>query len=387
MTLIELPLQEKLTDGTAMLRDIAEQKRPLTEKLDILRNKMEEVETSLPLENWGFRVLDLEGEQLSDWAKRVWWGLMAGELVRAYLMDSAHAEEALSLVEASENSNSSNQRRIRVGLRLGPPRVALVRAALNSQGFVSWAEPNSVPDWIRERSLSNIHSPRRQTVSPQENLDRTMDSIADGATFFTELQFLNSHGRNKNMLGRGLPINTALVKMLGKLQIASCLDLVLWKQQRLSAIELPLAKPEVDISIQESSAKWFDEIWEDIKPILRSSPENLRFLLFEGRGAIASAIGLRVNTRSIRFISPDLPFVYDPLKKTRSDIRHRESKSALVNNPAGKTSTKMQTKNEVCNDTTKDETKEFKLLKRRLRPIIVAIVLFFMWLLRYVQNS
>jgi hypothetical protein len=68
--------------------------------------------------------------------------------------------------------------------------------------------------------------------------------------------------------------------------------LALWKGNRIVIDSAPVAHPAAGLSEESWNQAWIEDCWQPVHEIFRTSPENLRLLLFWSKGAIRREIGL-----------------------------------------------------------------------------------------------
>ncbi len=104
---------------------------PLRLKLGILRVAAYAVQQHPRLCKWRSQHLAVQPNQKKDWYRRAWWGLAAGELLRAHLYDQQQCADVLQLVDQTDWSEIDDARQhggvILAGAHIGPPCIPSVQ--------------------------------------------------------------------------------------------------------------------------------------------------------------------------------------------------------------------------------------------------------------------
>lgn len=242
--------------------------------------------------DWGRRHLDLGPAAEKAWFERAWWGLAAGEQVRAYLYEASLRPRALALVDEPDWSAVDAARRDHGGVVLaaahvGPPKVAMNVLMQRRLPTVIWTNKGDFPSWIEAANPGVLFLDPLVASGRSSLLARSARRLQDGALVFGAPDFATGHRTLAlERLGAtwtfslGIP---ALVRLLGA---PVFLVLALWHGNRIRIACQRIPAPETGLEEGAWYRQWIAAYWDLLEPVIRTSPENLRFLrgLEAGRG-------------------------------------------------------------------------------------------------------
>lgn len=276
-----------------LLKGFVERAEPLPQALAALRNGAAETWPAPELREWGRRRLKLTRDAEDTWFERARWGLLAGELLRAYLYDPALRPQVLALVDPPDWTPLESARRtggmILATAHLGPPKTAMNLLFERPWPFVMWTNTVDLPPWVPESFRISFIQPANDPSA----LARTAMHLRDGGVLFGAPD-VNSGKRTLTLERLGGPWTyslgmPALARML-KLPVFQFL--ALWEGERIRVLCNRLPPPDPELPADEWDRQWVERYWETVEPVIRSSPENLRFLLFAKKGAIRRSLDL-----------------------------------------------------------------------------------------------
>lgn len=252
----------------------------LAEKLVWLRNLAQERKPDPRLMDWGQRHLDLGADALLPWAARAWWGIAAGELLRVYLYDRDQRPEALALldppdwsaIEAAQASGGV----ILAACHLGPPKFGM-NVLLDGPGKpLIMTNRRDMPAWLPDLSDLLIDP---LTADRAQIMLRAALHLRQGGLIYAAPDggFSGAHieldGFNRSW--RFSPGLAALARMLGRPAFTT---LALWAGNRIRLEVQPIPAPSDALPPEAWHRAWIEQHWQHMQGVIRSSPENLRFL-------------------------------------------------------------------------------------------------------------
>ncbi|GGW39801.1 hypothetical protein GCM10011452_30210 [Gemmobacter lanyuensis] len=252
----------------------------LVEKLDWLREHARERQPDARLVDWGRRHLDLTGDDLAPWVARAWWGIAAGELLRVYLYTRKQRHEALALLENPDWSDIEHAQAsggvILAASHLGPPKFGMNALLTRSGNPLILTNRRDMPDWLPDLSdlLIDPATADRAQIMLRAALHLRQGGLVYAAPdggfsgAIIELQAFNRSWR----FSPGL---AALARIIRRPAFTT---LALWEGNAIRLRTRPVPAPDDDLPPDAWHRAWIESHWQHAAEIIRSSPENLRFL-------------------------------------------------------------------------------------------------------------
>jgi hypothetical protein len=269
---------------------------PLPRQLVILREAATGAAGTTRLRAWGAEHLSLSGPSLDDWVARAWWGLVAGEVVRAHLYDERRRAAALELVDRPDWTivEDAWQRGgvILAAAHVGPPKMAMNLLLDRGMRPVVWTNTSDMPAWQPGKTqacfLDPLHPDERAVLLVRSALHLRAGGILFGAPDWPTGQRLVTLHR----LGTGWTFSVGLPALARLVRTPAFLVLALWHDDRLRMTISPIARPAGAMGEHDWDVAWLEGYWRGIESVIRTSPENLRFLRTIDGGSIRREVGL-----------------------------------------------------------------------------------------------
>ncbi len=253
----------------------------LRDKLTWLRRHADGRDPDPRLLQWGRAHLDLGADAAAPWARRAWWGIAAGELVRLALQDCDRRDEALALIRAPDWSPVTQAQRdggvILAAAHLGPPKFLMNALIAHGGRPLVLTNTADMPDWWRNLPAL-LCNPLTKADRPRIMVQAALHLRAGGVLFgapdggFSAAHVTISAFRRDWRFATGLP---ALAQMLG---VDALNAFALWDGEEVVLRFVPITLPTSDLAGSAWQQAWIAAHWAAIEPIIRISPENLRFL-------------------------------------------------------------------------------------------------------------
>ncbi len=247
-----------------------------------------------PLCRWGQQHPEISAQR--GWYRRAWWGLAAGEVLRAHLYDENRCESALKLFDEPDWSEFDAVRLQRgvilVTAHLGPPKALMNYLIAQKPPLCIWTNTQDLPGWLRRASTVTFLDPlvaaERSTL-----LVNTALHLRDGGVLFGACD-VPSGARTIDMdrLGMRWNFSLGIPALARQLNIPTYAALALWRGNRIRIELKAIPHPARDVPEEDWHRLWLESLWSLMENVIRSSPENLRFLLFIDNGAMRRELGL-----------------------------------------------------------------------------------------------
>ncbi len=238
------------------------------------------------LRAWGRNQLSVPEGELDTWCERAWWGLAAGDMMRASLHNEALRARALALVDPPDLGAIEEARRhggLIVALaHLGPPKTAMHYFMDRGWPLMVWAHygPGNMPQWMKQRPDTVFCEPFDQAERPAI-LVRSALHLRNGGVLMGAAdaasgeRFVDVHKFGANWrFSLGLP---ALVR---RLHVPVFLALALWRGKRIKMSINRLEPPDDGLDEESWCRDWIMRYSNALDTVITTSPENLRFLRF-----------------------------------------------------------------------------------------------------------
>lgn len=269
---------------------------PIVWQLATLRLKARTVPPVPRLLNWGRRHLGLQASAEAVWHRRAWWGLAAGEVLRAHLYDPRRRPSALGLVEAADWSEVRRAHArggvILAGAHIGPPKAAMnVLMDLNLPLMV-WTNMQDLPAWQAQRPDVRFVDP---LVAKERSLllAKSALHLRDGGILFGAPDWPSgTRTVALDRLGIRWSFSQGIPALARKLELPVFLVLALWHGNRIRLACTRIRPPPDHLDDAAWYRCWMEDYWNGFDSVIRSSPENLRFLRGMDDGALLGELGL-----------------------------------------------------------------------------------------------
>jgi len=253
---------------------------PLDHKLRLLREHAEAGGRHERLTRWAREHAEIAAG--GDWCARVWWGAAAGELLRDHLYDPARRPAALDLIEPPDLSPLEEGRRqggvILVAAHLGPPK--LLMNCLLEQGLplLVWTNTSDLPDWLVARGGATFLDPTREDERSVLLVKSALHLRDGGVLLGAADQVTGDRTITLERLGVRWRFSLGLPALARRLQVPVVVALALWREDRIRIECHRLSPPDRALPEADWYRAWLEGYWQVIEPVVRRSPENLRFL-------------------------------------------------------------------------------------------------------------
>lgn len=252
---------------------------PLEHKLRLLREKAAEGGRLERLVRWAEEHPQIA--TAADWCPRVWWGAAAGEVVRDHLYDPERRAAALGLVESADLAALDEARGqggvIVVAAHLGPPKFLMNWLLDRQLPLLVWTNTHDMPAWLAGRDgvfLDPLRPDERAALLVRSALHLRRGGVLLGAAD-------HATGAQPIVLDRlGVPwrFSLGLPALARRLQVPAVIALALWQGERIRLETRRLPAPDQALAEADWHLAWLEAYWTAIESIVRSQPENLRFL-------------------------------------------------------------------------------------------------------------
>jgi lauroyl/myristoyl acyltransferase len=254
---------------------------PLPWKLQLLRGLAGRGSRSPKLRRWAAEHPEIAAGE--GWCRRAWWGVAAGRVVRRALDDPRRRPAALRLAEPADLAPLEQARRegggvIVLAAHLGPPKFLMHWLLEQSLPLLVWTNADDLPGWLPATRPGTFLDPR----PPAERgvrLVQTALHLRRGGVLLAAAD-LASGDRPVTIERLGLPwrFSFGLPALAKRLQVPVVSTLALWQGCRVRVRCLPLEPPDPELPEEAWRNAWLDRYWQIMEPVVRDSPENLRFL-------------------------------------------------------------------------------------------------------------
>lgn len=252
----------------------------LEQKLALLREQAEVGGRQQALLRWAADHAEIAADR--EWCARVWWGAAAGEILRDHLYDPARRTAALDLLEAADLAPLEEARRqggvIVLASHLGPPKFLMNCLLERHLPLLVWTNVGDLPGWLVARGGAAFLDPtlgdQRSVLLVKSALHLRHGGVLLGAAD----QATGDRTITLERLAMRWRFSLGLPALARRLQVPVVVSLALWSGNRIRIECHPLAAPEPTLPEEAWYRAWLDGYWRLIEPVLRRSPENLRFL-------------------------------------------------------------------------------------------------------------
>ena len=276
-----------------LLVELIKNPRDLPLALQTLRQAAETVPCEPLLLEWGRRKLKLNPESERQWYQRAWWGLFAGELIRAKLHHPKYRVQVFDLMDEPDWSEFAAVRAegrgiILAGAHLGPPKTAMNYLMSQRLPLIIWTDMNSFPEWWKNGFEVTYVDPARNPAS----LAKTAFHLRNNGVLFGAPD--TPSGRNTVKLDGFAPwhFSLGLPTLAKKLALPVFRFTALWHENRIRISYERVATPPDRLTDDAWNRQWLDYFSGPLDRIAQASPENLRFLLFVDNRAISKQLDL-----------------------------------------------------------------------------------------------
>lgn len=252
---------------------------PLGHKLLLLREKAAEGGRMERLVRWAEDHPEIATGD--DWCRRAWWGAAAGEVVRDHLYDPARRAAALELIESADFMALDEARRrggvIVVAAHLGPPKFLMNCLLERRLPLLVWTNTRDMPAWLADRGgtfLDPLEPDERGVLLVRSALHLRRGGVLLGAAD----QATGARTIELERLGRRWRFSLGLPALARRLEVPAVLALALWRGERVRIECRRLEPPDAALAEPDWHRAWLESSWDAIEPIVRTEPENLRFL-------------------------------------------------------------------------------------------------------------
>lgn len=233
----------------------------------------------------------------SDWYRRAWWGLVAGEVVREHLFDPRRRAAALSLVDEGPWSVDIDAERCRGGVVLvtahvGPPKLLMNVLLDRFPQLLVWTNTEDMPAWLPAATTATLLDPRvprdRSALLVRSALHLKAGGIVLGAADYP------TGDRVATQPGLGLEagVSLGLPSLCRRLGVPAFFIVALWHGDRIRIASARLEAPEGDLTDDEWNQRWVQAYAAHLGRAAGCGPENLRVLRAVAGGALARAVGV-----------------------------------------------------------------------------------------------
>ena len=279
-----------------LVASIASMDVPLPQQLRLVREAAPHAVGTVGLRAWGERHLGCSGPALDDWVSRAWWGLVAGEVLRAHLYDERRRPAALDLIDPADWSAVDEARQhggvILVAAHIGPPKTAMNYLIDRGMPLLIWTNTTDMPDWLPAKAgakfLDPLFADQRAVL-----LVKTALHLRDGGVLFGAPDWPS--GTRTVSLHRfdvEWKFSLGIPALLRRLRLPAFLVMALWQGDRIRIVSTPIALPDDALGENEWYRLWLERYWEEVENVITSSPENLRFLRVAEQGALLREAGM-----------------------------------------------------------------------------------------------
>lgn len=245
---------------------------------------------------WGRRHLELPSEREDSWFCGAWWGLAAGEVMRAHLRDPARRSSALQLINPVDWGEFEEARQhsgvILAAAHIGPPKTAMNYLLDKHLPLLIWTNKQDLPPWL-EQEFNTIFLDPLVASKRSELLVRSALHLRNGGVLFGAPDWASgTQIFSFERLAASWSFSLGIPTLARKFGLPVFRLLALWQGNRISMECKQLTSPPMYLPDDEWNARWIETYWAGIERVIRTSPENLRFLRSVDGGAIIKEIGL-----------------------------------------------------------------------------------------------
>jgi len=268
----------------------------LTKKLELVREAAENPKGASRLRAWGERHLGLSGRALDQWVSRVWWGLVAGSLLREHLYDQQRQPAVLELIDPPDwSAVSEAQSRggvILAAAHIGPPKTAMNWLINCNLPLLVWTNTQDMPDWLPLKVAAKFLDPLFPEQRAVLLIKSALHLRAGGVLFGAPDWPSGARTASLQRLGQKWIFSLGIPTLVRQLRLPVFLVMALWRGERIQVVSIPIHPPDFAVARDEWNRLWIERYWSQIEPIILSSPENLRFLRGMDSGAFYRELNL-----------------------------------------------------------------------------------------------
>lgn len=253
---------------------------PIEDKLRLLRDCAKDAGHDEALSRWAQHHPRIAMHD--NWCERAWWGVAAGELVRKNIYDPSTHDETLGLLLKADWQILEEARRagpfIIATAHLGPPQFLMNALTHTGWFMLFWTNMSGKPSWFyagRESMfLDPVISSGRSMLLVKSALHLRSGGILLGAA---------DHPSGERTIafeqwGRRWQFSLGLPTLSRQLNIPFVFCLALWSGERVLIQCSGINVPDQALPEQQWHEEWVRKYWAFLEPIIRNSPENLRFM-------------------------------------------------------------------------------------------------------------
>jgi len=251
----------------------------LETKLHLLRERAEEGGRNERLVRWAAEHPEIAVGP--DWCGRAWWGAAAGEVVRAHLYDERRRDEALDLLDAADDGPFDEARReggaIVAAAHLGPPKFLMHHMLDRRLPLLVWTNTRDMPGWLAAGGAlfaDPLDEAERSALLVSSALHVRRGGVLLGAAD----QPTGERTIVWERLGMRWRFSLGLPALARALRVPVVAMLALWRENRIRIVCRRLESPAAGLAEEAWHQAWLESYWQSIEPVLRTEPENLRFL-------------------------------------------------------------------------------------------------------------
>jgi len=269
---------------------------PLSKKLELLREAAANPANASRLKAWGKQHLALHGKALNDWTSRAWWGLAAGELLREHLYNEQRRPAVLELIDPPDwtaiNEAQQHGGIILATAHIGPPRAAMNYLIDCNLPLLIWTNMQGVPGWLPRKTTAKFLDPLFAEERAVLLIKSALHLRAGGVLFGAPDWASGTRTVALPRLGVECFFSLGIPMLVRQLRLPAFLVMALWHGERIQLTSIPIYPPDFAMAADEWNRLWIERYWGEIEPIIRSSPENLRFLRTVDGGALVHELQL-----------------------------------------------------------------------------------------------
>jgi lauroyl/myristoyl acyltransferase len=231
-------------------------------------------------EKWGRKHLSLDGTELESWCRRVWWAAAAGELLRTYLYDPSRKNEVFDLVKTNEwptvEAAHAKGGVILAAAHIGPPRLGMCMTVDRVNMPLIYSNSKETPQWLLDGGHYFQH---KSSAQKTEAMVKAALHLRKGGLMFAA----PDSGQSKDQIyieayNKRWSFAPGIAALARMMKVPSLATLALWEGETIELRVKRLEMPCATLAPIEWHCVWVTNYWNTIKPIVASSPENLRFL-------------------------------------------------------------------------------------------------------------
>lgn len=274
-------------------RLLAQQPISLKQKLDKISSVAATLSLPKILQEWGQNSLNLNGQDLEQWTRNAWWGLAAGELIRAYVLNPEFREEAFDLVEADEWADQLNtwnsSTTILATAHVGPPKFAMGAIIKRCKKLIVWTDNLNDELWNPPREGLELINPRVENRG--QLFVRSALALREGHIIFGA-----ADGKRSDQVlvvkdfNQTWTLSPGIPTLARRMKANTHLVLGLWDKQRIKLVNYNIPHPSEHLTDDQWNKEWLSSYWEIIKKIIAKSPSNLRWQYFKEPNEVFRAL-------------------------------------------------------------------------------------------------